>query len=87
MLLRKGVYPYEFMDIWKKFNETTLPEKYHFYSSLNMEQTTDSDYNHSKRACKDCEMKNLAKYPDLYFKSNILLIANVFETLKLENSF
>ena len=27
LLLRKGVYPYEYMDDWKKFNETLLPEK------------------------------------------------------------
>ena len=27
LLLRKGVYPYEYMDDWEKFNQTTLPEK------------------------------------------------------------
>ena len=44
MLLRKGVYPYEYMDDWEKFNETTLPEKEKFYSNLNMEDITDEDY-------------------------------------------
>ena len=38
LLLRKGVYPYEYMDDWKKFNETTLPEKEEFYSNLNLEK-------------------------------------------------
>ena len=45
------------MDDWEKFNETSLPEKEDFYSHLNMEDTADSDYTHSKRVCKDFEIK------------------------------
>ena len=56
MLLRKGVYPDEFMD-WEKFNETSLPEKEEFYSNLYMENITDSDCNHVKRICNDFEIK------------------------------
>ena len=48
-MLRKGVYPYEYMDIWEKINETTLHEKEEFYSNLNMEDITDVDYLHAKR--------------------------------------
>ena len=43
LLLRKGVYPYEYMEDWEKINETLLPEKEDFYSHLNMEDTTDTD--------------------------------------------
>ena len=53
LLLRKGVYPYEYMDDWEKFNETSLPEKEDFYSHLNMEDITDADYTHAKRVCKN----------------------------------
>ena len=58
-MLRTGVYPYEYMDDCEKFNKTSLPEKKDFYSHLNMEDITDADYMHSKRVCKDFEIKNL----------------------------
>ena len=65
-LLRKGVYPCEYMDDWEKFNETRLPKKEDFYSHLNIEDITDADYVHSKRVCKNFEIENLGKYHDLY---------------------
>ena len=46
LLLRKGVYPYEYMDNWERFNETSLPNKESFYSNLNMENIDDIDYRH-----------------------------------------
>ena len=70
------------MDDWKKYNETLLPKKEDFYSNLNMEDIIDSDYNHAQRVCKDFEIKNLDDYHDLYFKSNILLSADVFENFR-----
>ena len=55
-MFRKGVYPSEYMDDWKKFNETTLPEKEDFYSHLNMEDITNADYVQAKKDCKDFEI-------------------------------
>ena len=52
MLLRKGAYPYEYMDSWKRFDETSLPNKEAFYGSLNMEDITDGDHRHAKRVLK-----------------------------------
>ena len=43
LLLRKGAYPYEYMDSWERFNKTLLLSKRDFYSSLNMEEITDVD--------------------------------------------
>ena len=59
LLLRKGVYLYEYMDDWEKFNERTLPEKEEFYRNLNMEDITDADYMQARRVCKEFEIKNL----------------------------
>ena len=81
-MLRKDVYPYEYMDDWEKFNKTTLPEKEEFYSNLNMEEITDVDYTHRKRVCKDFEIKNLGEHHDLYLNSDPLLLADVFEIFR-----
>ena len=61
MLLQKGVCPYEYMVDWEKFNETPLPEKEDFYKHLSMEDVTDPDYAHSRRVCKDFEIKDLGE--------------------------
>ena len=50
ILLRKGVYPYEYMDSWERFNETSLPDKTYFYSELNLEGITDEDYVHAQKS-------------------------------------
>ena len=82
MLFRKEVYPHEYKDDWKKFNETTLPEKEEFYSNLNIEEIKDADYMYDKRVCKDFEIKEIGEYHDLYLKSDTLLLAGVFENVR-----
>ena len=47
-MLQKNIHPYEYMDDWEKFNEKSLPDKEDFYSHLNMEDITDSDYTNAK---------------------------------------
>ena len=59
LLFQKGVYPYEYMVDWEKFDETSSPEKEDFYSHLHMEDITDVDYGHAKRVCKEFKIKNL----------------------------
>ena len=74
LLLRKGVYPYEYMDSWERFDETSLPDKEAFYSSLNMENITDVDHRHAKRVFKSLNNKNLGDYYDFYVQSDTLLL-------------
>ena len=66
LMLRKGVYPYEHMDSWKRFNETSLPDKEDFYSNLNTEYITDADYDNAIKVWRNFEIKNLGEYHDLY---------------------
>ena len=70
LLLRKGVYPNEYMDNWKRFDETLLPNKEAFYSNLNMEDITDADYRHANKVFKAFKRKNLREYHDLYVQSD-----------------
>ena len=79
LLLRKGVYPYEYMDNWERFSETSLPNKESFYSNLNMENIDDIDYRHGNNMFKRFKLKNLGEYHDLYVQSDTLLLADVFE--------
>ena len=77
-LLRKGVYPYEYMGNWKRFNETSLPSKESFYSNLNMENIEDIDYRHGNNVFNKSKLNNLGDYHDLYVQSDTLLLADVF---------
>ena len=79
LLLRKGVCPYEYMDSWEKFNETTLPPKEDFYSELNLESINGEDYAHAQKVWEVFEINNRGKYHDFYVQSDTLLLADVFE--------
>ena len=80
LLLRKGVYPYEYMDSWKRFDEISLPDKEAFYSNLNMENITNVDYRHANRVSKKFNLKNLGQYHNL--GQYTLLLADVFANFR-----
>ena len=80
--MQKGVYPYECVHNWEKFNETSLPENKDFYGHLSIEDITDADFAHAKRVYKDFEIKNLGEYHDLYVYRDTLLLADVFENFR-----
>ena len=82
MLLRKGVYPYECLDSWEKFDETTLPPKKDFYKELNLEGISDEDYAHPQKVWEVFEINNRGEYHDVYVKSDTLLLADVYENFR-----
>ena len=82
LLLRKGVYPYEYMDNWERINETSLPSKESFYSNLNTEDIDDIDYRHFNNVFNKFKLNNLGDYHDLYVQSDTLLLADVFENFR-----
>ena len=81
LLLRKDVYLYEYMDSWERFNETSLPDKYYFYSELNLEDISDKDYLHSQKVFEEF-CTDMGEYHDLYVQTDTLLLAGVFEKFR-----
>ena len=82
LLLRKGVYPYEHMDSWERFNKTTLRNKKSFYSKSYLEGITDKYYIHAEKVFEEFKLKKLGEYHDLYVQSDTLLLADVFENVR-----
>ena len=82
LLLKKGIYPYEYMDSFERFDETKLPEKEKFYSSLSGKGITDEEYEHAKQVWETFGCRNLGDYHDLYVATDTLLLADVFENFR-----
>ena len=83
LLLRKSVYPYEYMDSWNKFNEPVPLAENHYYSELNKEGITEEDLKHVKKVCDTFKIKNLGEYHDLHVQSDTALLADLFKILEI----
>ena len=77
-LTRKGVYPYDYVSSIERLSETQLPPKVQFYSKLNDEDISDDDYQHAINVWNTFKCKTIRDYHDLYLKSDVLLLADVF---------
>ena len=83
LMKQKGVYPYDLMDLFDKFTKTELPGKEDFFSILNNEHITDEEYQHAQEVSNTFGFKSMGEYHDLYLKSDVLLLADVFENFRL----
>ena len=79
---QKGVYPYDYMDSFNRFSEKKLPNKDDFYSILNDEHISDTQYVHAIKVSNTFKLKNMGEYHDLYLKSDVLLLADAFENFR-----
>ena len=66
LMARKGVYPYEFMDGFKKFEKRQLPKQTSFFSRLMQEKVSDEDFAHAQKVWKEFDCKNMGEFHDLY---------------------
>ena len=88
LLLRKGVFPYDWFDSFDKLSNDQLPPEESFYSALNVSGISEEDYQHAQKVWETFKMKTIRDYHDLYLKSDVLLLSDVFENFRdvcLEN--
>ena len=79
LVKKKGIYPYEYMNSFKRFKENKLPEKDCFFNFLKDHEISDEDYVRAIDVWKIFNIKNLGEYHDLYLKTDVLLLCDVFE--------
>lgn len=82
LIFQKGVFPYDWCDSFDKFNATELPNIEEFFSILNNQACSQEDYNHAVNVWNKFQMKNFGEYHDLYLKTDVLLLADVFENFR-----
>ena len=82
LLTRKGIYPYEYMSSWDCFEEMQLPPIEAFYSKLSMSSISSDDYQHAQRVWKEFRIHNLGDYQDLYLRTDVVLLRNVYEAFR-----
>jgi hypothetical protein len=82
LLTKKVIFPYDYIDSFERLEETVLPCKEAFYSELTEEPISDSDYYHAKKVWDCFHIKTIGEYADLYLKTDVLLLADVFEAFR-----
>jgi hypothetical protein len=82
LLNRKGVFPYDYVDSWEKLEEKNLPSQKDLYSQLHDSEISDFDYFHAINVWKVFNIQTLGEYSDLYFKTDVLLLTDVFEAFR-----
>ena len=81
-LLRKGVYPYDWVDDWAKLDEPALPSREHFSNQLTGSECSEADYEHAQAVFTRFNCQTVRDYLDIYLKCDVLLLADVFEAFR-----
>ena len=79
LLTKKGIYPYDYFDNTKKYNEQKLPDKKEFFNKINNKNISDEDYNHAKNVFEKFNCENLLDYSILYLKTDICHLSDIFQ--------
>ncbi|XP_046666612.1 uncharacterized protein LOC124358355 [Homalodisca vitripennis] len=82
LLVKKGVYPYDYMDSIEKFERCSLPNQEDFYNKLNDAHVKPEDYRHAVNVWNTFNIQNMKDYTLLYNKTDVLLLADIMENFR-----
>ena len=74
LVQRKGVYPYDYMDSFDRFDETSLPSQDASFNKLSGSTCSDTDYTHATRVCDAFGCETISDYHDIYLQLDVLLL-------------
>ena len=83
LLLRKGVYPYQYMDSWERFDEISLHDETTCYRELYLKNIFDEDYIYSQKIFNEFEIKGLDEYHDLLLKKILYCLLMYLRTFQI----
>ena len=79
LLTKKGIYPYDYFNNTKKYDEQKLPNKEEFFNKISYKNISDEDYTHAENVFEKFECKNLLDYSILYLKTDLCHISDIFQ--------
>ena len=82
LLRKKGIYPYDYVSDFPVFEETCLPPREAFYSELKDEGISEAEYDEGKEIWKNLGCKTFGDFHDIYLKTDVMLLADVFENFR-----
>ena len=82
LLLRKGVYPYEYMDSWEKLDKPELPTRADFFNGLKQEECSEQEYAHAQTVWREFGCQRMKDYTELYLKTDVLLLGDVLQAFR-----
>ena len=82
VIIKKGVYRYEYKDLTDRFNETSLPAREKFYSNLQLKNISDEEYKHAKKVWDHFKLKTIGEYHNLYVQADTAQLSDVFENFR-----
>ena len=82
LVKKKGVFPYEYIDSFTKFQETKLPPPAAFYNKLNSEDIDPNDYEHACTVWSELNIKTLGEYSDFYVTLDVAQLCDCMEEFR-----
>lgn len=82
LMRQKGIFPYSFVDSMEKLDETTIPTMSEFYDTLREEHISQTEYDRASKVWRTFKCKTLGEYSDIYLKSDVLLLTDIFESYR-----